>query len=124
MLNLDTHMAVAVLSGSLSKRELALISAEPLTISSIVLWELSKLVQLRRLTLDLESQGFREFLRQVLVFPITLEIAIKSTRLDFQSDPADEIIAATSLVEGVPLLTRDKKLLKSRIVPLAKFPTR
>jgi PIN domain nuclease of toxin-antitoxin system len=124
MLNLDTHMVVALLSGSLSRRELDLIAAEPLTISSIVLWELSKLVQLRRLTVDLESRGFREFLRQVLVFPITLEIAIKSTRLDFQSDPADEIIAATSLVEGVPLLTRDKKLLNSRIVPLAKLPTR
>ena len=124
MLNLDTHMAVAVLNGSLSKHELALISAEPLTISSIVLWELSKLVQLRRLTLDLESQAFREFLRHVLVFPITFEIAIQSTRLDFRSDPADEIIAATSVVERIPLLTRDKKLLKSRIVPLARYSAR
>ena len=120
MLNLDTHMAVAVLSGSLSKRELALISTEPLTISSIVLWELSKLVQLQRLTLDLEGHEFREFLRHVLVFPITLEIAIQSTRLDFRSDPADEVIAATSVVEQVPLLTRDRKLLRSRIVPLAR----
>ena len=119
MLNLDTHMAVAVLDGSLSKRELTVIAAEPLAISSIVLWELSKLVQLQRLALDMESEEFREFLRQVLVFPITLEIALRSTRLDFRSDPADEIIAATSVVEHIPLLTRDKKLLKSRIVPLA-----
>jgi len=35
-----------------------------------------------------------------------------STRLDIQSDPADEIIGATSIVEQIPLLTRDKKLLK------------
>ena len=33
--------------------------------------------------------------------------------------PADEIIAATSVVEGIPLLTRDGKILKSKIVPLA-----
>jgi PIN domain nuclease of toxin-antitoxin system len=42
-----------------------------------------------------------------------------STQLDIQSDPADEIIAATSVVEEIPLLTRDKKLLKSKMVPLA-----
>lgn len=40
-------------------------------------------------------------------------------QLDIQSDPADEIIGATSVVEQIPLLTRDKKLLKSKIVPLA-----
>jgi hypothetical protein len=31
----------------------------------------------------------------------------------------DEIIAATSIVEKIPLLTRDRKLLKSRLTPLA-----
>jgi len=53
----------------------------------------------------------------VTVLPITLEIARTSTQLDFSSDPADEIIAATSIVERVPLLTRDRRILKSRLVP-------
>jgi predicted nucleic acid-binding protein len=39
--------------------------------------------------------------------------------LDFRSDPADELIAATSLVHNVPLLTRDRKLLASQQIPLA-----
>ena len=121
MLNLDTHIAVAVLNGDLNSQEYGLVSVEPLAISAIVLWELAKLVQLKRLKLDLESQEFREFLRQVAVIPITIEIAVKSTQLDFRSDPADEIIAATSLVEQIPLLTRDARLLKSRVVPLAEF---
>jgi PIN domain nuclease of toxin-antitoxin system len=86
-----------------------------------VLWELAKLVQLHRLTLDLENLAFRQFLTHVLVFPITLEIAVRSTQLDFRSDPADEIIAATSVVEGVPLLTRDRHLLRSKVVPLARL---
>ncbi len=120
MLNLDTHIVVAVLNGDLSKEEYALVSVEPLAISAIVLWELAKLVQLKRLKLDLESPEFREFARQVAIIPITREIALKSTQLDFQSDPADEIIAATSVVEHIPLLTRDKKLLKSRTVPIAR----
>jgi PIN domain nuclease of toxin-antitoxin system len=70
--------------------------------------------------MDFESPEFREFLLQVTIVPITFEIARKSTQLDFQSDPADEIISATSVVEKMPLLTRDRKLLKSKLVPLAK----
>ena len=42
-----------------------------------------------------------------------------STGLDFQSDPADEIIAATTVVHNVPLLTRDRFIRSSRVVPLA-----
>ncbi len=37
--------------------------------------------------------------------------------LDFAADPADEIIAATSLVHGVPLVTRDRPIHRSRLVP-------
>jgi PIN domain nuclease of toxin-antitoxin system len=43
---------------------------------------------------------------------------LQSTRLDFRGDPADEIIAATSVVHRVPLLTRDRRIRGSRIVPL------
>ena len=120
MLNLDTHMAVHVLSGNLSKKEVDLVSVEPLAISAIVLWELAKLVQLKRLKLDFDSPEFRNFSRQVTVIPISLEIARKSTQLDIHSNPADEIIAATSVVEKIPLLTRETKLLKSKLVPLPK----
>jgi predicted nucleic acid-binding protein len=41
-------------------------------------------------------------------------------RLDFRGDPADEIIAATSLVYRAPLMTRDRRLRNSKIVPLAR----
>jgi len=120
MLNLDTHILVSVLSGDLSSREHELVRKHELAISGIVLWELAKLVQLGRLDMDLDDTGFRRFLREIYVIPITLEIARTSVRLDFSSDPADEIIAATSVVEGIPLLTRDRTILKSRIVPLAR----
>jgi len=39
--------------------------------------------------------------------------------LDLRSDPADELIAATSVVHNLPLVTRDPKLRASRITPLA-----
>jgi hypothetical protein len=35
-------------------------------------------------------------------------------------DTADELIAATSVVHGVPLLTRDRAIRRSKIVPLAR----
>ena len=79
------------------------------------------IIQLRRLDLDLQDRAFAAFLRSVTIFPITIEISLMSTRLDFTSDPADEIIAATSIVENAPLITRDRRILKSRIVP---FPSR
>jgi PIN domain nuclease of toxin-antitoxin system len=43
-----------------------------------------------------------------------------SARLDIQGDPADELIAATSAIHNVPLVTRDRALLKSKVVPLAR----
>ncbi|NIP59832.1 MAG: type II toxin-antitoxin system VapC family toxin, partial [Gemmatimonadetes bacterium] len=46
-------------------------------------------------------------------------VARSSTDLDFEGDPADELIAATSVVHGVPLLTRDRQIRSSKRVPLA-----
>ncbi len=120
MLNLDTHMLVALLQGNLSDRERGLILNASLAISDIVLWELAKLVQIGRLELDLDSSEFRQCLGALTIIPISWNIARVSTDLDFSSDPADEIIAATSLVEGIPLMTRDRKILKSRLVPFAR----
>ena len=80
---------------------------------------MAKLVQLGRLAMDFDSEEFRTFLRQVIVIPVTFEIARASTELDFHSDPADELIAATSVIHKIPLLTRDRKIRKSKIVPLA-----
>jgi PIN domain nuclease of toxin-antitoxin system len=53
------------------------------------------------------------------VWPLTLDVCRAIRQLDFRSDPADEIIAATSLVHRVPLVTRDGKMRKSRRVPLS-----
>ena len=119
LINLDTHVVVHLLAGTLTDRERGLARTEAGGISCIVLWELAKLVQLGRLRLDLQGEPFQAFLRSVKVWPIDLAVAEASTRLDFHSDPADELIAATSVVHGVPLLTRDRRILESRLVPLA-----
>jgi len=50
-----------------------------------------------------------------------VEVCRTSCELDFRGDPADELIAATSVVHQVPLVTRDRKIRASRLVPLAAF---
>ena len=119
MLNLDTHILIYALGGRLRPREKKLLSAARWTISAIVLWELAKLVQLGRLQLDLDDRSVVRTLSGLQVWPIDLAVARLSTRLDFRGDPADELIAATSIVHDVPLLTRDRRMRKSKVVPLA-----
>lgn len=119
MLNLDTHILVFALNGDLSAVERRLLTTEAWSISAIVLWELAKLVQLDRISVDLESPEVIRTLSRLHVWPLDLAVSIQSTRLDFEGDPADEIIAATSIVHKVPLLTRDRRIRTSRIVPLA-----
>lgn len=119
MLNLDSHVLLHAVAGSLTPAEAKLLARDPWSISSIVLWEIAKLAQLGRIELDLDNVDVVRLLAAIHVWPITAEIAKASTRLDVRSDPADELIAATSLVHNVRLVTRDRRLLKSKLVPLA-----
>jgi len=119
MLNLDTHVLLHAVAGKLTAREEKLLRSDRWSISAIVLWEIAKLAELGRLATDLDDPDVARVLASLKIWPLTAEIALASTRLDVTSDPADEIIAATSLVHHVPLVTRDSKLRKSRIVPLA-----
>lgn len=59
--------------------------------------------------------------RQWSISAIVLwEISKQSTRLDIRGDPADDLIAATSVVHNVPLATRDRTIRRSQTVPLAR----
>lgn len=120
MLNVDTHVLLYAVTGDLTARENALLRNDTWSISAIVLWEIAKLVQLGRIAVDLEDPDVVRVLARLNVWPLTREIAHVSTRLDIRGDPADELIAATSVVHNVPLVTRDRVLRRSRTVPLAR----
>ncbi|HXX68002.1 MAG TPA: PIN domain-containing protein [Polyangiaceae bacterium] len=120
MLNLDTHVLLHAVVGTLTAREESLLRGDRWSISAIVLWEIAKLAQIGRIAIDLEDPEVVRVLSAIHVWPITREIAVASTRLDVSSDPADELIAATSLVHGVALVTRDRRMRRSKLVPLAQ----
>jgi PIN domain nuclease of toxin-antitoxin system len=120
MLNLDTHVLLYAVTGALRPREARLLSADRWSVSAIVLWEIAKLAQLGRIAVDLDDADVIRVLARVHVWPLTREIARTSTRLDIRGDPADELIVATSVVQNIPLVTRDRALLKSKLVPLPR----
>ncbi|MGH2759003.1 MAG: PIN domain-containing protein [Actinomycetota bacterium] len=119
MLNLDTHILVYALAGELSARETRALSADTWSISAIVLWEIAKLAELGRVEIDLHDADLVRTLHRIHTWPITLDICRAIPRLGLRADPVDEIIAATSVVHGVPLVTRDRNMRRSRLVPIA-----
>ncbi|MBY0401744.1 PIN domain-containing protein [Myxococcota bacterium] len=119
MLNLDPHVLLHALGGRLTRRETRLLESEQWSISAIVLWEIAKLSQLGRIDLDLNDVELTRTMARIHVWPITLDVCREITELDVRVDPAEELIAATSIVHRVPLLTRDRKLLRSKRIPFA-----
>jgi len=83
-------------------------------ISAISCWELAKLVEKNRIgfsipTLMWVRRSFIEF--DIRMADLSPEIAVESTLLrNFHNDPADQIIAATSRILEMPLITSDRKL--------------
>ena len=55
-----------------------------------------------------------ESLPYIRFVPVTNTVAVKAVNLPmpFHPDPADRIIIATALSEGVPLVTKDRRLQK------------
>jgi PIN domain nuclease of toxin-antitoxin system len=120
MINLDTHIVVGIVTDELTARERRKLEADPRWgVCSIVFWELAMLVKKGRIDMDLKASDVRHTLGALHVWPITLDMAVASTKLDFNKDPADLLIAATSVTHKVPLMTRDTKIRKSKLVRFA-----
>ena len=69
MINLDTHILLHALRGDVKPREREILTTDSWGIASIVLWEISKLVQLGRVALDLEDPEVTTALSSVHVWP-------------------------------------------------------
>jgi len=119
MVNIDTHILVFALTGEVTDRERRVLASNTWSVSAIVLWELAKLAQLGRIDIDLDDAELTRTLSSIQIWPIDLAVSIQSTRLDFKSDPADELIAATSIVHQIPLITRDRRIRGSRLLKFA-----
>jgi PIN domain nuclease of toxin-antitoxin system len=96
---------------------------ETLALADISLWEAAKLVELRRLELSVPLAEFFHLAitPELTVLPITTAIAERITALEasgFHKDPADQIIVATALVNGLRLISDDTRIRQWGGVPL------
>ena len=83
--------------GNLRYEERTLLIDHRWGVAAIVLWEMAKLAQIGRISLDLAHPLVETILASIHIWPLDLEVARVSTQLDFRADPADELIAATIL---------------------------
>lgn len=128
MILVDTHVVVwlAFDRTQLSAKGVAAIdqarrSEDGLAISDITLLELATLVRKGRIHLDISLESFlREVEARFVVLPITARVCAIAVELppEYPSDPADRIIGATALAQGVSLLTADREIRKSKAVPI------
>jgi PIN domain nuclease of toxin-antitoxin system len=94
-------------------------NAEGLAISYITLLELATLVSKRRIHLAISLESFlREVESRFVVLPISGRACARAMGLpaSYPKDPADRMIGATALVEGLSLLTPDREIRRSRAV--------
>lgn len=124
MIVVDTHVIIwdALESKLLSKKAKNAINKanerDGIIFCEISLWEIAMLIKKARISIDTSYQDFIKmvFLSNKYQFKgITPEIAELSTSLpdEVNKDPADRIIAATSLIYKIPLVTTDKNLLNA-----------
>lgn len=118
---LDTHAILWTLADDarLGKKARSIVKgAVPgaLAISDISLLEIALLVDRGRVTLDGSLRGLLDEVSSCFrVLPIEPAVAEKSMALQLeQADPFDRVIAATACHHRLTLVTRDKRLVKSR----------
>lgn len=126
MILVDTHVVVwlAFDQERISRKARTAIddarkNADGLAISDITLLELATLTRKGRVRLHISLESFlQEVESRFVVLPITGRACARAMGLPtaYPKDPADRIIAATALVEGLALMTADRDIRRSRAV--------
>ena len=124
MILVDTHVVVwlAFDQDQISPKARAAINdarnlGDGLAISDITLLELSTLVDKGRVRLTISLETFlQEVEARFVVLPNSGRACVRAVGLpaDYPKEPADRIIGATALVEGLPLLTADRAIRRSK----------
>ena len=92
-----------------------------LLMCDISIWEISMLVKRKRIEVDETPANLVRLIlssRNYTIVNISPEIAELSVNLndEINSDPADRLIAATSILKQAPVVTADKNLIRANIL--------
>lgn len=121
MIVLDTHALVFFVANpdQLSTRARGRIEEElpagGVWVSAISAWEIAMLAKRGRLRLTAAVEDWiarAESIPGLSSMPVDTAIALRAASLpdEYPSDPADRIIAATALLNGAELVTKDRRL--------------
>jgi len=125
MITVDTHIIIwdalkpELLSDKAKKEMYRANQTDGIIFCDICLWEIAMLINKKRIEINVSYLKFIDLVKasnNYIFQGITPEIADLATnlRLDINSDPADKIISATSLISNTPLITADKNLRQSK----------
>ena len=120
---LDTHVWIwmaqgnPILSPSARKAINLAKGREHLLISPISIWEISMLVERKRIILEMDlTDWLKQWVERpgILTAEFSFQVAILSNRLPeiIHGDPADRILIASAYQENAVLVTADEKILK------------
>jgi PIN domain nuclease of toxin-antitoxin system len=120
---LDTHVWVRYINGAPTLKPATVSSIDNARrvgsafVSVISIWEIALLVRKKRLDLPF---GVERWVQRALelpgiqLLPFTPQIAIESVQLpdSLNKDPSDRILVATSRIQNLTLMTRDKDIMR------------
>jgi PIN domain nuclease of toxin-antitoxin system len=120
---LDTHVVIWLASGEMrlsAKAQAAIDEArrnqEALSISDFTMFELAMMFRKKRVGLHISLESFLfEVEQRFVILPITRDVCVHTLAFPrgYPRDPADLIIGATAVVNGLTLVTADQAIRES-----------